>query len=63
MTTCKLVGYKVFSRYSIISSPHIQPGYLFELGLVKSQSPWLCRVKGSEGQVNSNVDTGIVVHR
>lgn len=53
----------VFSRYAIISSPHIQPGYLFELGPVKSQSPWLCRMKGSEGQVNSNADTGIVVPR
>lgn len=63
VTTCKLVGYMVFSRYAIIRRPHIQPGYLFELGLVKSRSPWLCQVKGSEGQVNSDADTGIVVPR
>lgn len=28
VTTCKLVGYMVFSRYAIIKRPHIQPGYL-----------------------------------
>lgn len=50
----------VFSRYAIVSSPQIEPNYLFELGPVRSQSPWLCRVKDSEGQDNSNARTGIM---